>query len=289
MNRQDAAQKKSLSILIPAHDEAFGLARLLPEIQTVIAGWKDAPTVEIVVVDDGSSDETAAVVSRFAAIDNRFRCVSLVRQSGQSTALSAAISFAKGDWLATLDADGQNDPADIPLLWEEARHGHVQAVLGWRRNRQDNYRTRWVSRAANCIRNRVLGQTIIDTGCSTRLIKATAMLRLPRFEGWHRFLGPMLVASGAKLSQVPVNHRPRANGRSHYNWRNRGLRVVADLLGVAWLNRRMIKLPPEKFADQGQRLRFDAAHELMNDRSKVGAKVMAGQRLENLSKEYFQR
>lgn len=289
MNRQGIAQKTSLSILIPAHNEAAGLARLLPEIQAMLAGWKHAPVVEIIVVDDGSSDDTAAVVVRLAEFDSRFRCVSLARQSGQSTALVAAVSIAMGDWLATLDADGQNDPADIPLLWEEARRGQLQAVLGWRRNRQDNCRTRWVSRVANRVRNRVLGQSIIDTGCSTRLIKATAMARLPRFEGWHRFLGPMLVASGAKISQVPVNHRPRENGRSHYNWRNRGLRVVADLFGVAWLNRRMIKVSPEKAVDKSPRLRFDSAHELMNERGKTGSIGLSAELVENHKKETFQR
>lgn len=274
MNRHEVSQKTSLSILIPAHNEAAGLCRILPEIQAMLANWPEAPATEIIVVDDGSSDNTASVVSQLAAIDTRFRCISLARQAGQSTALAAAVSFAKGDWYATLDADGQNDPADIPQLWQEAKRSHAQAVLGWRQNRQDNCRTRWVSRLANRVRNFILGQSIIDTGCSTRLISASVLATLPLFEGWHRFLGPMIVARGGKVAQVPVNHRPREQGKSHYNWRNRGLRVIADLFGVAWLNMRAIQIPPEKSKATRHQVRFDTAHKFFEQQPKTQNEIL---------------
>jgi len=231
----------TLSILIPAHNEASGLKTLLPDILRVFKAWPNPPLWEVIVVDDGSTDSTSQIVAHFSASETRLKLVRNHRQSGQSTALAISTKHASGQWLATLDADGQNDPADIPRLWAEACETGSDAVLGWREKRQDNHRTRWVSKVANRVRNWALWQEIRDTGCSTRLMKACLVAELPRFEGWHRFLGPMLAARGAKITQIAVKHHPRSNGTSHYHWRNRGLKVVIDLLGVAWLNRRQLR------------------------------------------------
>ena len=145
----------------------------------------------------------------------------------------------RGQWIATLDADLQNDPADLAVLWQ-ALPG-FDAALGWRATRRDVWSKRLISRLANRIRNRVLGQSIRDTGCSVRIFSRERALRLPLFHGWHRFLGPLLLRDGARLTQLPVSHRPRPHGRSHYNLWNRSLRVVVDLFGVAWLLRRPIR------------------------------------------------
>lgn len=248
-SRQDAmnhpniavnSSQSTLSVLIPAHNEAPALECLLPELLAALNAWPEAPAWEVIVVDDGSTDPTAEIVRHFADAEPRIRLLSNKQRQGQSSALALAVSEATGAWLATLDADGQNDPADLPRLWQQARLTGCDAVLGWRVNRRDNRKTRYVSRLANRVRNLLLGQEIRDTGCSTRLLRASRVAALPRFEGWHRFLGPMMAARGARIVQVPVNHRGREHGRSHYNWRNRGLKVVIDLLGVAWLNRRAI-------------------------------------------------
>ena len=255
----------SLSILIPAHNEAAGLEALLPAILDVFKAWPNPPVWEVIVVDDGSTDSTSQIVAHFTLFEPRLKLVKNHWQSGQSTALAIATKHASGQWLATLDADGQNDPADIPRLWAEACESNSDAVLGWREKRQDNHRTRWVSKIANRVRNWVLGQEIRDTGCSTRLLKASLVNELPRFEGWHRFLGPMLAARGAKMTQIAVKHHPRSNGTSHSHWRPRGLKVVIDLLGVAWLNRRQLRFdhglfPTDIRADSGHQFAPPPAH-----------------------------
>src|SRR5262249_38204633 len=158
---------------------------------------------------------------------------------GQSSATMAGIRAARGGWIATLDADLQNAPADLVRLWE-ALPGHGVA-LGWRVDRRDDWSRRVISRWANRVRNAVLGQSIRDTGCSVRIFPREGALRLPAFRGVHRFLGPLLLREGCRLVPVPVRHRPRPHGRSHYHLWNRSLQVVVDLIGVAWLLRRPLE------------------------------------------------
>ena len=153
----------------------------------------------------------------------------------------AGIRAARGNWIATLDADLQNDPADLIRLWR-ALPGH-DAVLGWRVKRQDVWSKRLISYWANLLRNKVLGQSIRDTGCSVRIFPRALALRLPTFNGMHRFFGSLLLREGCRLVQVPVHHRPRSHGRSHYNFWNRSFQVVIDLLGVIWLMHRPLRLP----------------------------------------------
>jgi glycosyltransferase involved in cell wall biosynthesis len=193
----------------------------------------------MIVVDDGSSDGTPAVLDRLARDCPELRPIRLAKNVGQSAATVAGFRLAKGDWVAVLDADLQNRPEDLATLWD-ALPGH-DAALGWRTKREDVRSKRVISRWANRVRNLVLGQTISDTGCSVRIFRREMALRLPAFHGMHRFLGPLLLREGARVVQVPVTHRPRPHGRSHYNLWNRSLRVVVDLLGVAWLCRRAIR------------------------------------------------
>ena len=191
---------------------------------------------EIVIVDDGSTDETPSVLR--ALIDDypELRPIRLAANVGQSAATAAGFRAARGEWVATLDADLQNDPGDLAILWD-ALPGH-DAALGWRVKREDVWSKRVISRMANNVRNAVLGQSIRDTGCSVRIFKREAAIRLPAFKGCHRFFGPLLIREGCTIVQRPVNHRPRPHGVSHYNLWNRSIRVVVDLFGVAWLMRR---------------------------------------------------
>ena len=190
----------------------------------------------IIVVDDGSTDSTSLVLTELAETYPELRSLRLRAPVGQSAAIVAGFRAARGDWLATLDADLQNDPTDLITLWN-ALPGH-DVALGWRVRRVDAWLKRLVSHLANQVGNLVLGQSIYDTGCSVRIFPRDLALRLPLFQGVHRFFGPLFLREGCRVIQVPVNHRPRAHGRSHYNLWNRSLRVIVDLVGVAWLLRR---------------------------------------------------
>ena len=236
----------TLSIIVPAKNEAESLAQLASEIIAAfrpIVAAQDASnrlaSFEIVIVDDGSTDETPTVLRRLTATYSELRSVRLAANIGQSGATAAGFRAARGEWVAVLDADLQNDPADLAKLWD-ALPGH-DAALGWRPQARDVWSKRIISRWANRIRNAVLGQSIKDTGCSVRIFPREVALRLPLFNGMHRFLGPLLLREGCQIVQVPVNHRPRPHGQSHYNLWNRSLKVVIDLIGVAWLMRRPIR------------------------------------------------
>jgi dolichol-phosphate mannosyltransferase len=234
-----------LSVVVPAKDEASSLSPLIEEIARALrplcdgGGPRRLAGFEIVIVDDASTDRTCAVLEDLDADYPELRVVVLAAGVGQSAATVAGIRAASGDWIATLDADLQNDPGDLVRLWD-ALPGH-DAALGWRVARQDAWSRRVIGRWANRVRNAVLGQSIRDTGCSVRIFPRAVALRLPAFRGMHRFFGPLLVREGCRLVQVPVRHRPRPHGRSHYNLRNRSLQVVVDLLGVAWLLRRPLR------------------------------------------------
>ena len=233
-----------LSVIVPAKNESASLPQLVAEIARALRPLRDGGGTsagnlggfEIIVVDDGSTDDTRPVLEGLRRDYPELAPVSLVRNVGQSAAIAAGFRIARGDWVATLDADLQNDPADLATLWD-ALPGH-DAALGWRVERRDVWSKRVISRWANRARNRMLGQSIRDTGCSVRIFRRSMALRLPMFRGSHRFLGPLLLREGGRLIQVPVNHRARPHGTSHYNFRNRSLKVVVDLLGVAWLMRR---------------------------------------------------
>jgi glycosyltransferase involved in cell wall biosynthesis len=228
--------------VVPAKDEGGSLARLVVEVVEALRpvfGGNGVGGFEILVVDDGSVDQTRAVLSELAESTPELRGIVLAATVGQSAATVVGIRMARGEWIATLDADLQNDPADLVGLWE-ALPGY-DVALGWRVNRRDCWSKRVMSRWANWVRNAVLGQSIRDTGCSVRIFRRSAALRLPVFRGVHRFFGPLLLREGCRMVQVPVGHRPRAHGRSHYGVWNRSLRVIEDLLGVAWLMSRPLE------------------------------------------------
>ena len=237
--------RSMLSIVIPAKNEAASLRQLVAEIRRVLlflSNRSSSPELtdfEILVVDDGSTDQTRSILVDLAVVYPELKALTLACSVGQTAATIAGIRVARGSWIATIDADLQNDPADLVRLWD-ALPGY-DAALGWRVNRQDVWSKRVISHWANWVRNLVLGQAIRDTGCSVRIFSRELALRLPTFRGAHRFFGPLLLREGCRVVQVPVDHRRRSHGRSHYSLWNRSFQVVIDLLGVAWLMQRPVR------------------------------------------------
>ena len=249
---QQIQSSYSLSVIIAARDEAASLPQLVKEVcQALRQLCKESKQTrighltgyEIIVVDDGSTDSTWLILKALRETYPQLRPLRLGTSAGQSAATVAGLQIARGDWIATLDADLQNDPADLIMLWN-ARHGY-DAVLGWRVHRADVWSKRLISCFANWVRNSVLGQSIRDTGCSIRLFPRSVALTLPFFQGVHRFWGPLLLRAGCRIIQVPVNHRPRTYGRSHYSLWNRSIGVLIDLFGVAWLIHRPLRYEVE--------------------------------------------
>ncbi len=226
-----------LSVVVPVFNEQDNVEPLVYEI---VAALRTVIPFEIVYVDDNSRDGTLEKLQQLKSHVAELRVIRHVTQSGQSTAVRNGVKAARGEWIATLDGDGQNDPADIPkLLAERARAAdNVKLFAGWRVQRQDSGSKRWASTVANAIRSRMLHDATPDTGCGIKLFERAAFLDLPHFNHMHRYLPALMQRSGWETLSVPVNHRARSTGVSKYNNFNRALVGIADLRGVAWLIRR---------------------------------------------------
>lgn len=226
-----------LSVVIPAYNEVENLEPLFGELRQALAAT--GRTHEIVLVDDGSTDGTAAWLEREAARDPRVVPVLLARNAGQSAALAAGLERARGVVIVTLDADLQNDPADLPRLLE-ALDG-ADLVSGIRTRRQDSWVRLVSSRVANGFRRQVLGDPVTDIGCSFKAYRRETLEGLPMFVGVHRFLPALCVFRGARLREVALSHRSRRHGISKYGVGNRLWRGLHDLIGVRWLKARLLR------------------------------------------------
>ena len=239
--------RPALSVVVPVHDEEGNVAPLVGEIVAALRGRVD---FEIVYVDDLSRDGTLAALKQLQAQVPELRVIRHLANSGQSTAIRNGVKAARGEWIATLDGDGQNDPADIPRLLAERANAapEVKLFAGWRVQRQDSGSKRWASKWANAIRARMLRDDTPDTGCGTKLFEREAFLDLPYFDHMHRYLPALMQRAGWKTVSVPVNHRHRAAGVSKYNNLQRALVGIRDLRGVAWLITRSRRTAVEEIA-----------------------------------------
>ena len=224
----------ALSVVVPVFNERDNVTPLIDEITTALRG---RVAFEIVYVDDHSRDDSLAVLQGLKATVPELRVLHHVTQSGQSTAVRNGVKAARGAWIATLDGDGQTDPADIPKLLakRDESAADVKLFAGWRVDRKDTGSKRWASKWANAIRSRMLKDSTPDTGCGIKLFERSAFLDLPYFDHMHRYLPALMQRAGWKTISVPVNHRHRASGVSKYNNLNRALVGLRDLRGVAWL------------------------------------------------------
>jgi dolichol-phosphate mannosyltransferase len=228
------------SIVVPVCNEAGNVPPLLEEIRRAMAGrvaW------EVVCVDDGSSDGTAAQLQSARSVYPCLRILRHARRRGQSSALLTGVRAAKAPWIVTLDGDGQNDPADIPMLIErlagERAGGEALMLVGHRTRRRDSLLKRLSSHIANAVRSRLLQDATPDTGCGIKLFAREAFLSLPAFDHMHRFLPALMQRQGVRVVSVPVRHRARRHGTSKYGVNNRLWVGLVDMLGVMWLQRRL--------------------------------------------------
>ena len=235
-----APSAPSVSIVVPFFNEGEIVERVLREIRA------HNPEAEIIAVDDGSADQTWAEIRAIGGI----RGLRLTENRGQSAAMYAGLSAARGELCVTIDGDGQNDPADIPALVARASEPDIDVVCGFRTTRRDTWSRRLASRAANAIRRAFLHDGVRDTGCSLKVFPRSAVVHLVPFNGLHRYLPAIFLKARLRLAEMPVNHRERTAGTSKYtNW-DRALRGLFDLVGVAWLLRRKIHYPPIQDTDE---------------------------------------
>lgn len=227
-----------LSAVVPVYDERESVERLvselLPRLEATGRAW------EAILVDDGSRDGSAELLDRLAAASPGLRVLHFARNAGQTAAFDAGFKAARGRIVVTLDADGQNDPQDIPRLLAALEEGPFDAAVGYREKRADSLVRRLSSKIANGVRNRISEDDIIDTGCSLKAFRRDALLQVKLWTGMHRFLPTLLRMEGFRVVQVPVGHRPRAAGTSKYGVLNRVFRAFADLLVVRWMKRRRL-------------------------------------------------
>ena len=225
-----------LSVVVPVRNEEDNILPLIEEIALALDG---KAAFELVYVDDGSTDATASRLAEAGARCPRLRVVRHRESCGQSQAVASGVKAARGRWIATLDGDGQNDPADIPRLLEAARAaGPKTLIAGHRQKRRDTWVKRVSSRLANGIRAGLLKDATPDTGCGLKVFARDTFLDFPRFDHMHRYLPALIIRAGGKAVSVPVNHRPRRRGQSNYGFLDRLWVGVFDLIGVMWLIRR---------------------------------------------------
>jgi dolichol-phosphate mannosyltransferase len=227
-----------LSVVIPVKDEAANVAPLVAELRAALDGLLD---YEIVYVDDGSEDGTAAEVARLQAETPHLRLLRHMRSCGQSAAVRSGVRAARAAWIATLDGDGQNDPADILKMWRmglSAPMAPSLLIAGYREDRQDSWTKRFASQIANLVRRWMLGDGTADSGCGLKLFPRSLYLDLPYFDHMHRFLPALALREGGIVRSIRVNHRARRGGVSKYRVFDRLGVGVVDLFGVIWLKRR---------------------------------------------------
>jgi dolichol-phosphate mannosyltransferase len=228
-----------ISVVVPVHNEGPNIRPLVAAIGAALEGVDH----EIVYVDDGSSDDSPRILGELASELPNFRRIRHARSCGQSGAVITGVKQARGAFIATLDGDGQNDPADIPAMLAAAREAEAVGprpvlIAGHRVNRKDSGSKRWGSKIANRVRSHLLKDATPDTGCGLKLFRRQAFLELPHFDHIHRFLPALFIRAGGHVVSVPVRHHPRAYGASHYNnWQRLKVGII-DLFGVAWLQRR---------------------------------------------------
>lgn len=233
-----SAPTPELSVVLPIFNEEGNLRPLIDEIEAVLRPL--GRSFEVIAVDDRSTDGSLAVLRKEAESRPWLRIVRHRINQGQSAAFATGFHAAQGAVVVTLDADGQNDPHDLPRLLA-ALQGEVALVCGVRAKRQDSWSKRFSSRIANRFRSALLGDHVTDAGCCFRVVRRSALREVPAFNGMHRFLATILRFQGFTVVELPVNHRPRVSGVSKYGVGNRLWRGLRDTLAMRWFKQRCLR------------------------------------------------
>ena len=224
------------SVVIPLKNEAGNIGSLISELEPVMESL--AKPWELICVDDGSTDGTGQILLDLSAQKPFIRLISFQRNYGQSSAFDAGFKAARGEYIITLDGDGQNDPKDIPSL--VALIPSCDMVCGIRLKRKDTIIKRLTSKMANLVRNVLVDDGVQDTGCSLKVYRKSCLDKIKMYQGMHRFLPALFKIEGFCIQQIPVNHRERLRGKSNYNFFNRSFNTIADLMAVRWMKKRRL-------------------------------------------------
>ncbi|MEC9491610.1 glycosyltransferase family 2 protein [Flexistipes sp.] len=228
--------QEGYSVVVPVFNEERNIALLYKELSTVLKSL-DLP-YEIIFIDDGSTDNSLQEIKSLTSKDVSVRYISFKKNLGQSAALKSGFQHCRYSVTITMDSDLQNDPADIPGLLQF--YGEYQMVNGWRKNRRDNFSKKIGSKIGNLVRNLFVHDNIKDTGCSLKVMDTAMLKRIKIYKGLHRFLPVLMMSEGAKVKEVPVNHRQRMHGTSKYNNLGRAFAGLYDLICVRWMIKHQI-------------------------------------------------
>jgi glycosyltransferase involved in cell wall biosynthesis len=242
--------KPYLSLVIPCYNEEENVPTLLQRVEAALA--QTGRMFEVVLVDDGSTDATPKLLAEAMAAKPWLRVLRMAKNGGQSAAFEAGFEAAQGQVIATIDADLQNDPEEIPRLLPMLDEQNVDMITGWRKERQDTPFRRWQSRQANRIRNWISKETVNDSASSLKIYRAQAIRGMRLFNGAHRFFPTLVKMRGYKVYETPVKHSVRFAGTAKYGFRNRALRAFIDLLGVRWMKERSLRYEATEIRPNGE-------------------------------------
>lgn len=230
--------KYSISFVVPVYNEEKNIELLYKELKEIADKISD--DYEIIFIDDASTDKSQILIKKIATYDKKVKYIFFEENSGQSAALYAGFQKASKDITITLDGDLQNDPKDIPRMLEY--YGEYDMINGWRKQRNDSIFKKVGSKIGNFFRNIMTNETIKDTGCGLKVMKTDILKRIKMYKGLHRFLPTLMRLEGARVIEIPVNHRKRIYGHSHYSNLKRAFSGFYDLISVRWMIKRFIKL-----------------------------------------------
>jgi len=239
MSHSRAHNDLYLSVVAAAYNEAENLPQLVQEITESVSTLNKK--YEVIIVNDGSTDETRTVLLKLMKQYSELRVMSLKQRARQSAALEAGLRNSRGEFIATLDADLQNNPADIPPMLELVTSGKCDMVNGWRARRNDPWLRLVSTRVANFVRNKLTREHIHDSACGLKVFRRECIAEIKFFNGIHRFLPTLVKMEGYRVLEVPVNHRPRVAGQAKYGISNRLFRALRDALAVRWMQSRTLK------------------------------------------------